>query len=418
MKRFFLVAFLIGCLLLSGCRPLAEPTPPDTQIPLAEPSTDNGVSSKTEQPSMFLGNMPGTKKVVPKTSADGFSLEYITYPKLSDQSSNYITEEFLDLENTFSHNTWAPMLFLDNDNILLSAKKPDESDYKLYRYNLKLKELKELFKHPRARIPDLFILENAQFALGYDSTAIVSNNDTLLKEIKIESFQQKYKEYEIRQMAVHPETGKLILVVYPNRRGFLTDLNGGEMVELPIQGVYNACWVDNENVLLSTVDKVERYPEGGAIVTYNIRTETTTKTYLGEKQFFGNPYRSSAEYYGFHFIGDYTGQPHGTIGVLDYPGQRVLFLELENVVNSLFLRNNWVVAAVGDKPVDWKVWGRTAEDKVLLCVYDVVTGSYTIRAKNLPKPGRFLATSSTIISPDGKTIIYMAENKTYINQPK
>ena len=432
MKRLFIVAFLIGYLLLSGCSsPMEDTTPPDTQmpqvepsednsaspVPQVEPSTNNSVPPETEQPSMFLGNMPGTKKVIPRTSTDGFSLEYITYPELSDQSSSYITEEFLDIENAFSNKSWAPISFLDNENILISAKKQDEPDYKIYRYNLKLKELNELFEDSRyTKFPDLFILNSAHFALGYTSSAVFIDNNKLSKVIKIESFQEKYREYTIPKMAVNPETGKVILLDHPDGRVFLSDLNAEEFVELPIQGAYNACWVDNENLLFSTVDKGERYAAGGAIVTYNIRNKASTKTYLGEKEEFGNPYRSSAEYYGFNFLGGYTGQPHGTIGVLDYPGQRVLFLELENVVNGLFLRNNWVVAAVADKPFDWKTWSRTSEDKVLLCVYDVATESYTIRAKNLPKPSRFVSTSSTIISPDGNTIIYLAEDKVYINK--
>ena len=418
MKRLFTVILLTGYLLLSGCSsPLSDVTSPDTKIPQAEPSTSNGTSTDTDQPSTFLRNMPGTKKIVPKTSADGFSLEYITYPELSDQSANHITKEFVDLEGLFKYNILSPICFLDNENFLFSARKTEELNENVYRYNLKTKALKELFQDPRSsKTPDLFILNSAHFVIGYDKASFFIDNDRVSKEILLESLQEKYKEYDIPQIAVNPETGKVILLDYSKKRCYLTDLNTEEIVELPFQGVYRVCWIDDETLFLGTFNKIDRYVEGSAIVTYNIRTKATTKTYLGEYEVFGNSYRSGDKYYGFNFLIDYFGSPHGTIGVIDYTEKKILFLELENAVDDLSLRNNWVVAVVADKPVDWKVWGRTVKDTVLLCVYDVATESYTIRAKNLPKPSMGVSTSSMIISPDGKTIIYQSEDKAYINQ--
>jgi hypothetical protein len=359
------------------------------------------------------------KKVIPKTSVNGFSLEYITYPHISDLSSNYITKEFLDLKDLFKDNIWSPIYFLDNESILLSARKSEEPNDKIFKYNLKTKELKELFQDPRrSKIPDLFYLNNTHFAICYDNMSILIDNDKVSKEILLEKLQEKYQVFDIPLIAVNPETEKVLILDYNKRICYLTDLKTGEMEELPSKGVNQVCWIDNNNLLLGTFDKFDNRGkfEGSAVVIYNIQSKASTKTYLGEREVFGVSSRNSERYCSFNFLVDHFGPPHGTIGVVDFAKEKIIFLELENVVNNLHLRNNWIVTAVANKPVDWRVWGRTAEDTVYLCVYDVATESYTIRAKNLSVPSMSLSSNSTIISPDGKTILYLAKDRVYINQ--
>lgn len=424
MRKLYLIIILAGCILCAGCTgSAADNTPIDKEPPQTEPLTNNSDLSNQNEPSFFLKNMPGTKKVVPKTSDDGLSLEYITYPKLSDQSSNYITKEWLDLLKIFEYDLFVPICFLDNENILISGRKRGEADEIIFRYNLNTKELVKVFKDPRyAGEPDLFINDHTHFVLSYDQALFFIDNDEVSKEIFIEDFQKKFKKYEIPQMAVHPETGKVLLLDYSNNSCLLTNLQASEFEELPFSRVYTAGWIDKENIFLFTFDSIDRpgkYFTGSALVIYNVENKTSAKTYLGEKEVFGLSYLSGAGYRGFNFLIDYAGPPYGTIGVLDYQEKRILFLELENAATSLYLRNNWIVVAVADKPIDWKVWGRTPEDKVLLCVYDVATGSYTIRAKGLSNPGKYnMVTDNAIISPDGKTIIYLTEGKPYINQAK
>lgn len=425
MKRFQKFIPLISSMLLLGCsNPLSSDiTSSNTEIPQIESSVSYGTLTDEVKSSPFLGYLPDTKIFVPKTSTSAYSLEYITYPKLSDESVNYTTKAFQELEGLFKDNIWSPIYFIDNDSILLSAIKLDEQEEKLYRYNLKTKDLKKLYQDPKnSRIPDLFITNSSKFGIGYDNTFIFINNDRFVKEIQLESLQERYKKNNISQISINPITEKGILLDYLQKKSYLTDLVTGQIEELPFQGVYRALWIDNYNLLLGTFDKIDnsRHFEGSAIITYNIRSKTSSKTYLGEKMVFGNSYRSSDNYYGFNFLIDYTGPPHGTIGVINNEKKRIMFLELEKAVDNLSLRNNWIVTAIADtdKPVNWEVWCRTTEDKVLLCVYDVASETYIIRAKDLPKPSKFVTNQSMIISPDGKTIIYLATDKAYINQVK
>ncbi|ADY55468.1 hypothetical protein Sgly_1146 [Syntrophobotulus glycolicus DSM 8271] len=421
MKRLFTVLLLTGSLLISGCSNPLLNTASDTQEPLAEPSENESTVVDTDQSPAFLGNKPFTKKTTPKTSPQGYSLENIAYPQLSDESSSYVTKRFPDLDGLFKDNQWSPLCFIDNDTFVFSAVQLQGAEEKVYKYNMKSKTLKELFQVSCTGRPSFFIQSSTSFYLCYDNMAVLIDNDKVSKKILLSSFQQEYKDLDIPQFAVNPEAGKVLLLDYDKKRGYLADLNMQQITELPVQGVVTGGWLDAKNVLLGTVDKIDerRRFEGSAVVKYNIESKSSTKTYLGTKSgipaVFGGLYRNSNEYCGFNYLAENI-PPSGLVGIIDQIHSKMIFLELENAVGNLTLYHNKVITVIANKPVDWEVWGRAEDDQVYLVVYDVDTENYSIRAKNLPKPPMYLP--DLIISPDARTMIYHAEAMSYINRPK
>ncbi len=127
-----------------------------------------------------------------------------------------------------------------------------------YKYNLKTKLLKELFQDPRrSKIPDLFYFNSTRYAICYDNMSILIDNDKVSKEVLLDRLQEKYQDYDIPLFAANPVTEKVILLDYNKKICYLTDLNSGEIVELPVKGVNQVCWIGDNNLLLGTFDKLD-----------------------------------------------------------------------------------------------------------------------------------------------------------------
>jgi len=389
-RPFITIPILCFILILAGCH------------------APNNIDEQTQQSLL--------KRVEPLNFSQPFMLETIESPKLADKSREFRTEEFKDLDGIFEDNYWNPLVFLDNENFLFIARLLGEEDY-VYRYNLNTKQIQKLFRN-YSFAENLFIKGFSNFGVAQSTALVVLKDDQLDKEIQEFELQEKQREFEHIDIVANPYNEKL--VIKGDEKWYLTDLNFTEIFPLPFKDkdIYRACWADENNLLLGAFDDIEAR-EGSVILTYNIIDETTTETYIGDDKVFVDPYRISDDYCGFTFIDDNIGPPDGTIGIVDYTKNRVIFLRLDNAEDCLSLQRNWVAAVVANKPINWKEWGRTTKGKVNLVVYDVATDTYIIRAKNLPRSNNEVMGRNIIISPDGNTIIYHSiDKKHFINRKK
>ncbi|WP_028306670.1 hypothetical protein [Desulfitibacter alkalitolerans] len=370
----------------------------------------------------FLSNEPeDVKPSVNLGKSYDFSKEFVLEtritPKLVDKSFNYITREFEELDGLYRDNFWTPVCFLDNDNFLYLARLPKEDNFYMYRYNLKTKKIDRLFQDVNDYAQNLYIKNTNNFAVVDHLALVLIKNDELDKQILFpKQMIEEQINFEVHSIVAHPYTGNVL--IQDKEWWYLTDLNFKDFSKLTFkENIYRACWVDEENLILGAFDDIEKY-KGSSIITYNISKESKTKTYIGDDKFFIDPYRNNENYCGFTYINDYTGPPHGTIGIIDYSSNKLIFLELENVAYLSRLQGNLVAASVADSPIDWNEWGRTTEGTVNLCVYDVATDTYVIRGKNLSRENRNVIGDNIIISPDGSTLIYHSLHKHYISYPK
>ncbi|ADY55178.1 hypothetical protein Sgly_0827 [Syntrophobotulus glycolicus DSM 8271] len=377
MRRVLILFILIALLFYSGC----NSTPVEQQV-----STDQTVN-----------------QAAIRTFSNEFILENKSIPELKDQSFNYITKEFNGIQGVI----WNPICFLDNDRFLYLVTNMDYTDPWVYCYNLKTNKADKLYPS-EGGFQNVFIQNSDSFSM-VDSTALVSVEKNQVKNKTLfEDWKQKYKQYESCDVIANPRTGKVVLVDNHTKKCTLTDLNLQKAVELPLTGVYSACWIDDNNIILGAFDHFKER-QGSAVITYNIKNETTTKTYLGER-FFVGPSRDSDEYCGFAYLDDDRG-PLNTFGVIDYTRNKIIFLDFQNTSDIKF-QSHWVITATTEKPIDWEAWEKTTEGTVQLCVYDVAANSYIIRDKALPRQ------AGMIISPDGRTIVYKTFEKNYINWEK
>ncbi len=378
MRRLVIPFFFIILLFFSGCNsvPVTQEIPPDQTV--------NQKDSQT-----FSGE---------------FTLENISAPELTDQSSNYITEEFADIQGVI----WNPLCFLDNDRFLYLATNLDYTDPWVYCYNLKTGKADKLYPSEGGFV-NLFVQDNDCYSMT-DGTALVSiGNNRVSNKILFKDWKQKHPQYENCDVIANPRNGKVILLDNNAHICLLTDLNLEKTVELPFKGVYSTNWIDDNRIILGAFDNFENR-EGSAVITYNVQNEFTRKTYIGNDKFFIGPKRDSDQYCGFVCLDDYHGPPK-TLGVVDYARNKIIFFDFENIADMSF-QHHWIITAATEEPIDWEAWGRTTEGTVCLCVYDVATNSYVVRGKDLPR------SAGMIISPDGRTIVYKTFEKNYINREK
>ncbi|WP_242822981.1 hypothetical protein [Syntrophobotulus glycolicus] len=361
------------------------------------------------------GSVPVEQRITPEQAVTGgesrtfskeFALEHRTDPPLTDQSSAYLTEDFGGIEGT----GWVPIRFVDNDSFLYRERAEDSQNPWVCRYHLRTGQKDKLFP-VQGGAGNLFRENASNFSFADNLGVISIKDDRIETEISFASWKQEHQEYEACDIVANPRTGKIALVDNTTWKCILTDFDLKEVSALPFEGVYRAGWVDDDNLILGAFDQVEKH-QGSAVITYNIQDKATTKTYIGDNEVFVDPYRDSGDYCGFTYLDDDHGPP-GTLGVVDYTKNKIIFLKLSNIAWYLNLQYNWVIAAAADQPIDWDVWGGTTEGTVNLCVYDAAAGSYGIRARNLSRPN-----GAVIISPDGRTIIYQSFSKNYLIREK
>lgn len=380
MKKF-LPAFLLLIVFFVGCSKTLEPkkeTQPDKQ------NQHNNAYSPDK----------------------GFIIEHRIGCELIDKSSGYITEEFNGIEGR----NWTPISFLDNENFLYQTRGPMGGNGWLYKYNIKNKKSDKLFALDG--YVQLFNIQDSEnFTISDDIRMLTVKNSNIERQVLFQDWKKQHSKYESYDIVGNPDNEK-IFIYSTTKKCILTDLNLENIIELPFKGVYRACWIDNNNLIMGTFDNVKDL-SGSAIITYNIQDKSTTKTYLSNKEVFVDPYRMNDNYGSFTPISDNTFVS-GNIGIMDFKNNKVIFLKLDNIVDQeLKLDYKWVLAINIKKPVDFKLWYGTTDGLVRLCVYDINEGTYIIRDNEIARPN-----GGAIISPDGKTIIYMAMDAIYINYKK
>ncbi len=336
----------------------------------------------------------------------GFLIDHRICCDLIDKSSSYITEEF----NEIDEKNWTPLFFLDNDNFLYQTHGSMGGNSCLYKYNIKNKRSDKLFPLD-GYVQPFSIQDSENFTISDDIRMLTVKNNNISKQILFQDWKEQHSDYKSYEIVGNPHNKKLF-IFNTTENCILTDSNLENTIELPFKGVYRACWIDNDNLVIGTLDNVKEL-SGSAIITYNIQTRSTTKTYLRDKEVFVDPYRINDNYCGFTSTND-NKIVSGNIGILDFKNNKLIFLKLDNVVDQeLKLDYKWVLSINTEKPVDSNLWYGTTDGFVRLCVYDVSEGTYIIRDNEIYRPN-----GGMIISPDGKTIIYLAIDTIYINYEK
>lgn len=352
-------------------------------------------STKQEQPAKQEESRIFTKE---------FSLEQNINPELKDQTQNYITKEFTNINGVI----WNPIRFLDNDHFLYVASSLDYTDPWVCLYDFKTKKTQKLYPS-EGGYKNLFIQNENNYSLTDNSALVSISQNQVSNKILFRDWKEKYQKYEAYDVIANPNNGKLVLVDKNSKNCILTDLELENVKDLPFDGVYSACWIDNDNIIFGAFDNIQER-KGSAVVIYNIQSEKTTKTYIDDTRVFVDPGRDSDEYCGFAYLDDYHGPP-GAFGIVNYEKEKINFLNFKNIADMNF-QYHWLITAVADQTIDWEAWGSTLDGIVSLCVYDIDRNSYEIRDNAIPRP------AGMIISPDGKTIIYKTFNKAFINVEK
>ncbi len=380
MKRF-LPTFLLFIVLFVGCSKTLE-------------------LQKTTQPDKHnqINNTYSPDK--------GFVIEHRIGSDLIDKSSSYITEKFNGIEGR----NWIPLFFLDNENFLYQTHGPMGGNSWLYKYNIKNKKSDKLFPLD-GYVQPFSIQDSENFTISDNIRMLTVKNNNISKQILFQDWKEQHSEYKSYEIAGNPDNQKLF-IFNTTKNSILTDINLANTIELPFKGVYRASWIDNNNLVIGAFDNVKEL-SGSAIITYNIQTKSTTKTYLSDNEVFVDPYRMNNNYVRFTPINN-NKIVSGNIGIVDSKNNKLIFFKLDNVVDlELKLDYKWVLSINTEKPVDFNLWYGTTDGFVRLSVYDVNEGTYIIRDNKMSRPN-----GGMIISPDGKTIIYLAIDTIYINYEK
>lgn len=252
MKRF-LPLFLSFAVFFAGCGKTIEP----------QKTTQ---SDKQDQ----LNNTYSPDK--------GFLIEHRTGCDLIDKSSNYITEEF----NGIDEKNWIPLFFLDNENFVYQTSGTIGEKSCLYKYNTKNKKSDKLFPLD-GYVQPFSIQDSENFTISDNHRMLTVKNNNISKQILFQEWKEQHSEYESYEIVGNPDNQKLF-IFNTMKNCILTDLNLGNPIELPFKGVYRACWIDNNNLIIGAFDNVKEH-SGSAIITYNIQTRVQQKLILEMMKF-------------------------------------------------------------------------------------------------------------------------------------
>lgn len=379
-KSVFIAVALAVAVSLSGCA-ASSPSAP------SKPSGSKSSSAAT-----------------PAASSLQYTVKDVVSPKTVDRSASYTTFELDALSKLGSV---SGIYFLDDDNFIFSAKNgkvddqnPD-SEYDLYKYNLKTETLTRICEGVMLDVDDTVAVKDA------DNFSIIDNNSYYkIKNNRLVNTHDytctRYNEHFVCDAVYNEANGKLLFTETDQSgkitAAYVSDSDLSSPQQLPFSGIYRVQWADKSHVLVA-------FKEGdkSVLAKYGLDDKSVVLTELPYNNFFIDPVICDNGSIDFMYLETRdAAKPVGLLNTTDGTISRIYFEDC----NPKSLVRNGQIAAFTD-----------SGDEHKLFLYNTKDNTSMIRGTVHDYP------FAVAVSPNGSTIAFASSDLTgkrtfYINTIK